>query len=131
MRPAQQSPPVRAVAVLVGVFLAGLGLWAFVSPTSFYDSIAVFPPYNQHFLHDIGAFQFGLGVAMLLTQLWGDALLVVLTGSFVGATIHFGSHVIDRSLGGRPGTDLPVLGGVALVLLAGAILRYRQLAAEA
>jgi len=125
MRAAQQTPAVRVIVVLVGVYLVGFGLWAFLSRASFYDSIAVFPPYNQHFIHDLGAFQVGLGAAMLLTQVWGDALLVVLAGNAVGATIHFAAHVTD--LGGRPATDLPFLGGLALLLVVGSALRYRQL----
>ena len=130
MRPAQQSPAVRAIAVLVGVALVGLGLWALLSPTSFYSSIALFPPYNEHFLHDMGAFQVGMGGALLLTQLWADALLVALGGTGIGAALHFVSHVIDRSLGGHPSSDIPLLGGLAAILLVAWVLRFRQLRAS-
>lgn len=131
MRPPSQSPALRVIVVLVGVFLVGLGLWALLSPTTFYSTIALFQPYNQHFLHDVGAFQVGLGTAMLLTQLWEDSLLVVLAGTATGATLHFASHVVDRSLGGHPATDLPFLGGLALLLVAAWALRLRQLRASA
>jgi hypothetical protein len=40
------------LAVAFGVYDIGLGLWAFLGPESFYASIAAFPPYNQHLLHD-------------------------------------------------------------------------------
>jgi hypothetical protein len=56
-----------------------------------------------------------------------DALLVVLAGNAVGATVHFAAHVIDRSLGGHPTTDLAFLGVLALLLVVGSALRYRQL----
>ena len=127
MTAARQSAAVRVIVVLAGLFLVGFGLWAFVWPASFYDSIAVFPPYNQHFIHDLGAFQLGLGAALLLTQVWSDALLVVLVANAVGATIHFAAHLIDRSLGGHPATDLPFLGLLALLLALGSFLRFRQL----
>ncbi len=120
----------RVIVVVVGVYLVGFGLWAFLAPRSFYDSIAVFPPYNQHFIHDLGALQLGLGAAMLLTQVWGDALLVVLAGNAIGATVHFTAHVIDRTLGGHPATDLTFLGGLALLLVVGSTLRYRLLGSE-
>jgi hypothetical protein len=112
VKPATQSPALRTIVVLVGVILVGLGLWAFLSPTSFYSSIASFPPYNQHFLHDVG-----------------DAMLAVLGGNALGATIHFISHLVDRSLGGHPTTDLPALGGLAVLLIGAWALRYRQLRA--
>ncbi len=106
MRAARQSTAVRVIVVLVGVYLVGFGLWAFLSPASFYDSIAVFPPYNQHFIHDLGALQVGLGAAMMLTQVWGDALLVVLAGNAVGATIHFAATSwITRWAGVPPPTS--------------------------
>jgi hypothetical protein len=124
---ARQSTAVRVVVVLAGAYLVGFGLWAFLSPTSFYTSIAVFPPYNQHFIHDLGAFQVGLGTALLLTQVWGDALLVVLAGNAIGATVHVAAHFLDRSLGGHPTTDLAFLGALALLLVLGSGLRYRQL----
>jgi hypothetical protein len=124
---ARQSAAVRVIVVLVGLFLVGFGFWAFLSPASFYDSIAVFPPYNQHFIHDLGAFQVGLGAALLLTQVWSDALLVVLGANAVGAAFHFAAHLIDRSLGGHPATDLPFLGVLGLLLVVGSVLRYRQL----
>jgi hypothetical protein len=127
VKPAPQSRAVRIIAVLVGVFLVSFGLWAFLWPESFYSSIALFPPYNQHFLHDVGAFQLGLGSALLLTQLWDDALLAVLGGNAVGASVHFVSHLVDRSLGGHPATDLPVLGALSLLLIVAWALRYRQL----
>jgi hypothetical protein len=122
---------VRIVVVLAGVFLVGFGLWAFLSPSSFYSSVALFPPYNQHLLHDVGAFQVGLGSALLLTQLWDDALLAVLGGNALGATLHLVAHHVDRSLGGHPATDLPFLGGLSVLLIVAWALRYRQLRAAA
>jgi hypothetical protein len=129
VKPGRQSLPLRVIVVLVGVYLVGFGLWAFLSPNGFYASIAQFPPYNQHFLHDLGAFQVGTGGALLATQLWEDALLAVLAGAALGGVIHFVAHVMDVSLGGHPATDLPFLGGVALLLLVAWALRWRGLAA--
>ena len=48
------------VAVGVGAGLVALGLWAMVDPQSFFKRIALFEPYNQHFLQDLGALQIGL-----------------------------------------------------------------------
>ena len=51
----------RYVAVAAGLFLVVFGAWAFFGPKSFFDQIATFQPYNEHLIHDIGAFQIGLG----------------------------------------------------------------------
>jgi hypothetical protein len=117
----------RGVVVIAGLFSLGVGLWALLDPASFFSRIALFPPYNQHFLHDVGAFQVGLGLSLLLALVWADALLVVLAANAVGATLHFVSHLVDRNLGGNPATDLPSLGLLAVALAVAAGLRLRQL----
>ena len=51
----------RVAAWAVAFFWLGSGLWAFLAPQSFFNQLATFPPYNEHLLHDIGAFSIGLG----------------------------------------------------------------------
>lgn len=116
----------RVIAVAVGLVLTVLGLWALIDPGSFYDQVANYPPYNRHLLHDIGAFQTGIGATLLLTFLWTDAPLVALSGASVGSVLHFVSHVIDRDEGGRT-TDPATVGLLALVVVAAAVWRRRQI----
>jgi hypothetical protein len=112
------------VAVFAGVVILGFGLWAFIDPESFYDEIALFPPYNEHFVHDIGAFQIGIGAALLLAVVWrSDALLVVLAGAGIGAALHWVAHVIDSDQGGED-SDYVILGILAIILLATAGWRW-------
>lgn len=117
------------VAALGGLFFVAFGLWAFLAPVSFYERIATFPPYNRHLIHDVGAFQIGLGAVLLAALRWRDALFVVLLGVGAGAAVHVLSHIIDRDLGGR-GSDLPSLAVLAAVILAAAALRPRTVRKE-
>lgn len=105
-----------------------LGLWAMVDPRSFFERVALFEPYNQHFLQDLGAFQIGLGAVLLLAGLRThlDALTVSLIGVGIGGAIHAVSHVIGVDLGGRPAIDIPVFGGLAAVLLVAGAMKWRQ-----
>ncbi|MBW3594860.1 MAG: PPOX class F420-dependent oxidoreductase, partial [Actinobacteria bacterium] len=98
-------------------------LWAFFAPRSFFDAVAVFQPYNEHFVHDIGAFQIGLGAVLVLGAYLADALFVALAGVGMGATLHLISHVMDRDLGGNPSSDIPLLAVMTGALVAGAIVR--------
>lgn len=105
------------------VFFLGLGLWAFFDASSFYDEIADFPPYNPHFLHDVGAFHAGLGAVLLLALLFPrDAILVALGGVGFGATLHFAAHVRDHDLGGTD-TDTALLGVLGVLMLLAAAWR--------
>ena len=116
------------MAVGVGAGLVALGLWAMVDPRSFFEGIALFEPYNQHFLQDLGALQIGLGAVLLLAGLIPtlDALTVALVGVGIGAALHAFSHVIGIDLGGRPAIDIPVFGGLAVVLLLVGAMRWRR-----
>jgi hypothetical protein len=120
----------RLVAGLAGAVFAIFGAWAFVAPRSFFDAVAVFEPYNAHFLRDIGAFQLGLGAVLLLALVWRDALLVALAGVGVGAAFHVVAHLLDRDLGGTPASDIPVFATIAVVLLAASVARARSLASR-
>jgi len=115
----------RIVALVGGVAFVALGLWAMVDPLSFFDALAVFEPYNQHFLQDISAFQVGLGAVLLLASTpRADALAVALVGVGVGAALHVVSHVIGRDLGGTPETDIPAFAVMAILLLVAGGLRW-------
>ena len=110
------------VAVVGAVSFLALGLWAMVDPESFFDQIATFEPYNQHFVQDIGAFQIGLGAVLLLAVVPDrpDALAVTLLGVGIGNGAHVVSHIVGNDLGGRPESDIPLFTvGTVLLLAAG------------
>ena len=112
----------RGIALLAGLFFLGFGLWAFFDPASFFERIATYRPYNKHFLHDAGAFQIGIGAALLLALRWKDALAVALGGASAGGIMHAISHFIDRDLGGRD-TDPWFLSFVAAATVIGLVAR--------
>ncbi len=109
-----------ALTALGAAFFIGFGLWPFFDAKSFYDGVAEFEPYNPHFLHDIGAFQIGIG-ATLAAALWRrtDAIFAALAGAGAGAGFHSIAHIRDHGMGGAD-TDPYVQGLVAVLLLAGA-----------
>jgi hypothetical protein len=101
------------------------GVWAFSAPKSFADFID-YAPYNRHLIHDVGAFQIGIGVTLLLALVWDDVLVVVLIGFVVASGLHTLSHQIDRHIGGH-GSDVAVLGVLTVLGLLGLSARiYRR-----
>jgi hypothetical protein len=109
---------VGSVVLLCAVSMLGIGLWALLAPGSFAGWIS-FPPYNEHLIHDVGAFQIGIGAVLLLSLLSSDALVVALGGFLVGGTVHVFNHAVDSDLGGHA-SDPWLL--AAQVLLAAAAL---------
>lgn len=118
---------VRVIVAGAGLVSLGAGVWALLDPISFYTRLGTFPPYNEHFIHDIGAFELGLGMALWIALFWSDALLVVLAANAIGATFHWLAHLVDRNLGGHPTTDLPFFLVLAAALWVATLLRLRQL----
>jgi hypothetical protein len=118
----------RIVAVAAGAFLAIGGLWGLVGPESFYETAAEFPPYNQHFIQDIGAFQIGLGAVLLLAGLRPvtDGLAVALLGVGIGSAAHVVSHAIGHDLGGTPAVDIPFFSVLTVLLVTAGLFRWTQ-----
>ena len=119
----QRSVVVPIIAAIGAAAFLVFGIWPFFGPQSFFDGVAQFPPYNAHFLHDIGAFQIGIGVTLALA-LWRrqDALLAALGGAGVGAAFHAAAHIRDHDLGGTDG-DWIAHAVLAAVLLGAAAWR--------
>lgn len=106
--------------------MAVFGLWAMVGPRSFFEQVARFEPYNQHFLQDVGAFQLGLGAVLLLALRYSDSLASGLLGVGIGSSAHVVSHAVGTDLGGSPAIDIPALAILSGLLLVGGIMRVRH-----
>ena len=115
----------RLLALVVGGSIAAQGLWAFLSPRSFYDVLATFEPYNAHFLRDVGSAMFGVGVAGVVAALQPRALVAGLAGLSGFQAVHVVSHVIDRDRGGNPGLDIPMFSILAVLTIAALISELR------
>lgn len=115
----------RAIAFIVGAFYLLSGGWAFLFPSGFYATVATFTPYNLHLLHDAGAFQVGLGVALVGAALAGRGLAPVVAGVLAGSLLHLLAHLIDINLGGHPATDLPALALIVVLLVLALVLEVR------
>jgi PPOX class probable F420-dependent enzyme len=112
------------VTAVVGALTAAIGIWCLVSPGSFADAVGF--EAHRHFLHDVGAFQVGLGVTLLLALIWADALATALAGFIVANTVHTVNHVVDLDVGGSVGQAW-ALGVVSVALALAFALRLRQL----
>src|SRR6266568_4610224 len=130
-RRARASAPGRgyviSVTLLAGAAMLAAGIWSLAAPRSFAEAVKF--PYAEHFIHDLGAFQVGIGVTLLLAVIWSDALALALAGFLVGNTVHAVNHVVDLDLGGR-GSDPWLLGLVSVLIAAALALRLKEIGYE-
>ena len=115
---------VSGLTVVAATFMLVGGVWALLWPASFAEAVRF--PEHTHFLHDLGAFQIGIGLTMALAVLWRDPLAVVLTGFLAANTIHAVNHAVDLDLGGRDG-DPWLLGALSLLTAIALVRRLREL----
>jgi hypothetical protein len=106
------------------LFFLVTGAWAFLAPRSFFDSIATYPPYNEHLFHDLGAYGVGIGVALLIALAGRTGLITASVGAAVASVLHAVAHWMDRDLGGRR-SDPWFITGLAVVLVIAAVLAVR------
>jgi PPOX class probable F420-dependent enzyme len=115
---------VLAVTVLSGVGMLAAGTWALLEPRSFAEAVSF--PYSEHFLHDAGAFEVGIGATLLLAVAWRDGLALALAGFFVANTLHAVNHAVDLDIGGTA-AQLWTLVAWSVLLAVALVIRLRQL----
>ena len=115
----------RVLAAVVGVFYVVFGVWAFVAPLNFFSTIATFAPPNVHLFHDLGAFQIGFGLALILPVALRAPVRVPLIAVLVASILHVISHIEDVRLGGNPTTAIAVLTLVCVALAVALSLEIR------
>ncbi|MEU4545762.1 hypothetical protein [Nonomuraea dietziae] len=114
----------NVVVALSALYMLVFGVWMWGWPQSFAEYVN-FPP-HEHFLHDLGAFHVGIGIALVAALVWRDAILVALVGLATASLIHTLNHAMDSHLGGAA-SDPYVIGAQALVAVVGIVFRARHL----
>jgi len=118
-RASARADVVTAVIALVGASQIVTGVIAFVFPGTFYDILAGYPPYNEHFLMDVGSWQIGaLAVYGARRPDWRVGLLGLLALQYVLHLIPHLIHFDDAETSGQAWFATIALGATAALLIA-------------
>lgn len=85
----------RPLFLAAGGYHLALGLLMAVAPRRFFDDVAAFPPYNEHFIRDLATFYLALGAVLLVAAArtaWQVPLLVF---AVVQYALHLVNHIVD------------------------------------
>ncbi len=113
----------RTLVLLGGLFYTFTGAGLLFAPEWFFSNVGTFPPFNRHYMGDLGSFLLPLGVGLLIAT--RDPLrhrsLILVTA--IGSLLHAINHVYDAILLGAEITHwltntLPLLiYGIALTFV--------------
>jgi hypothetical protein len=119
----------RQALLILGVTQLVIGLWLIVEPDSFIDEVANFGGADHHFLRDLGTFQAGIGIALLVAAGRPSWRVPVLFAALVQSALHTVNHLFD--IGGTdPGWQGPVNFAGLLLLTAAYAYLMREAAAR-
>ena len=95
---------VRPAAVLLALTALGLGLWAILDPTGFYESfpfgrgwVAADGPYNEHLIRDFGSLHLALAVLYGAVAIWPERrwVRVAALAALVDGVPHLLYHALN------------------------------------
>jgi hypothetical protein len=120
---------VRAGLVVLALSQLALAVWQIADPSGFHGQLADFGPQNDHYLHDLAAWEATLAVCALVAVWRASWRVPVLAFAALQFVLHTISHIADASdaRGDTDGTfDAVSLGIGALLLVALALLARRE-----
>jgi hypothetical protein len=113
----------QAIVALTGLIYMLIGLSLLLVPVWFYETIGHFPPFNRHYLGDLGSFLLPLGIGLLLAAAQPSRYRLLLWVVGCANLLHSLNHVYDAWTGSMSLTHwlidtVPLLLGALLFSLA-------------
>ncbi len=110
---------VRAAVVAGGVLYVFTGAALLFAPEWFFQNIGTFPPFNRHYLGDVGSFLLPLGLVLLWAARNPSEHWLLIGFAALGSLVHALNHTYDDLTGGAPtlGQTIPLyIVAIALIL---------------
>jgi uncharacterized membrane protein len=85
----------RPLLAILGGYHLLLGIAIAVAPRDFYDKVAGYPPYNDHFLRDVATFYVALGAVTLIASGRRSWQVPILAFTVAQYGLHTINHLVD------------------------------------
>ena len=85
---------VEVTLIVFGAYSVLLGLFMFVAPGTFFDTLGSSGARNDHYIFDNATFEFPLGLMMLAALRWSSWRVPALAF----ATLHWGLHALSHTI---------------------------------
>ena len=82
---------------VLGLYLVAIALFGVIAPGTFYEELGRFGPRNDHYIHDVAAFQGAVGLLLLMAVRRPSWRVPALTVAALQFGLHAISHATDLS----------------------------------
>jgi hypothetical protein len=89
----------QVVVAIAGILHLLVGLAMLLAPMWFFVTIGTFPPFNRHYIGDLGAFQLAMGVGLLLAARAPARQRLLIFTIALGNLVHMFNHAYDALIG--------------------------------
>src|ERR671932_700578 len=89
----------RMVVAFSGLFYLFVGVTMLFAPQWFFDVIGNFPPFNRHYLGDLGSFLLPMGIGLLWAARDPFKHVGLIGVSALGSLLHALNHIYDSLTG--------------------------------
>jgi hypothetical protein len=108
----------RVVLVVVGLFTLLSSVALLFAPEWFFENIGHFPPFNRHYMGDLGAFLAALGIGLLVAAAHPERHRLLIVVAALGNTLHVLNHLYDEIVVGEFELNHFLSDGLPLALMA-------------
>ena len=109
----------RPVLALLGAYHLALGVTMVIAPRTFFDQIAHYGAYNDHYIRDVATFYLALGIVLLIAVARASWQVPLLTFALLQYGLHVLNHLWDVA-DGEPAwigpANVAALGLIAVVI---------------
>ena len=107
---------VRPALLAFGAYHLGLGIWMVLGPRSFYEKVAPYGSFSDHFVRDLATFYLALGAVQLVAAARRRWQLPVIAFTAIQYALHALNHLWD--IGDTHPRSKGVVNFVVIALLA-------------
>lgn len=93
---------VRAVCIAAGLLYVVTGGVMLLAPEWFFQNVGNFPPFNRHYIGDLGSFNLPLGIALLWAARNPSQHRLVIALGALASLIHALNHAYDDVIAQTP-----------------------------
>ena len=122
---------VEVILIVFGLYSVVLGLFMFIAPGTFFDTLGSFGARNDHYIFDNASFELPLGLMMLAALRWPSWRVAALAFAALHWGLHALSHIIDphhaagESIGWLEAAGLVVATVLIAIGLRASVVRYK------